>query len=71
MLQLLFLIKDLCLGDMWLGVAPSMDATKNVCFKEIGLRGQNMMTIVGLIVYIIGASMCHVHEHEICHFDSE
>lgn len=38
---------------MWLGVAPRMP-TKKTQLKEVGLRTQNLIIIVGTIVNIIG-----------------
>ena len=37
----------------WLGVAPRTD-TKKTCLKEIGLHAQNMISILGSIVSMIG-----------------
>ena len=41
---------------MWLGVAPRMDAKKDLCLKEIGLCAQNMITILSSIVNMIGGT---------------
>jgi hypothetical protein len=43
----------LYLSDMHFGVAPKM-ASKNTCSKEIGHYTQNMITILGSIVNMIG-----------------
>ena len=41
------------------GVAPRMDTIKNMCLKEIGLRAQNTMTILGLTIDTIkGSETC-------------
>ena len=48
------LIKYLYLKNVWFGVTPRMDETKyNVCLQEIGLRVQNVITILGSIVSMI------------------
>jgi hypothetical protein len=38
---------------VWLDVAPRTD-TKKTCLKEIGLYGQNMITILDSIVNVVG-----------------
>ena len=40
---------------MWLGVDPNNGHQNNIiCFEEIRLRAQNLLTILGSIVNIIG-----------------
>ena len=39
---------------MWLGVAPRMDKKSDMFLKEIGLRNQIMITILGSRVNITG-----------------
>ena len=45
---------------MWFGVAPRMDTKrkrkKGMCLKEIGLRAQNLITILSSIVNMIGGT---------------
>ena len=39
---------------MWFGVAPRTDIEKKCALKKIKLRAQNVITILGSIVNIIG-----------------
>ena len=58
---------------MWLGVAPRTYTNRQV-YKEIGLRAQNMITILRSIVNIIGGGggvACPFNEHKKLHFDNE
>ena len=40
---------------MWLGVDPRAD-TKKMCLKDTGLRAQNILTILGSIVNMVGGT---------------
>ena len=51
---LIRLLGHLCFEWYVLGAAPRTDTTK--CSKEIGLYAQNMITILGSIVNIIGST---------------
>ena len=43
---------------MWLGVDPNNGHQNNIiCFEEIRLRAQNLLTILGSIVNIIGGAL--------------
>jgi hypothetical protein len=41
---------------MWLDVAPRLDAKKDMYLRDIGLRTQNMITVIGSIINIIGVT---------------
>ena len=45
---------------MKLGVAPRMDTKIIFCLKMIGLHAQNMISILGLIVNIIGRTYMNI-----------
>ena len=51
-----FLLGHLCLSGLWLGVPPSTDSKKTWVNKEIALHAQNIITIVGSRVNIIGGT---------------
>jgi hypothetical protein len=53
LIWLLILIGHPYLSGVWLDVAPRTD-TKKTCLKEIGLYGQNMITILDSIVNVVG-----------------
>ena len=46
--------KPLFKFDMWFGVAPRTDTEVDMCLKQIGLLAENMITILGSIVNIMG-----------------
>ena len=59
---------------MWFGVTPIYGCQGVVCVKEIGLCAQNMTTMLGLVVYIIGGGRGlynTINEHNSPHFDNE
>jgi len=55
---------------MWLGM-DLRTGTKNTSLKENGLHAQNMLTILGSIVNMIGVTYMTLNEHENLHFDDE
>jgi hypothetical protein len=59
LLRLVILIKHLQLSGMWLSVAPRTD-TKKIYLKVTRLHAQNMITILGSIVNIIGWTYDHL-----------
>ena len=51
-----FLLKKIIFdSDLWFGVAPRTD-TKNTCLQEIGLHAHDMITFLGLVVNMFGAT---------------
>lgn len=42
-----------------------------ICSNEIGMYAQNMITILGSIVNIIGETYVTINEHENVQFDNE
>ena len=59
-IQLLFLIKQLYLSDVWQLVRCDFKHWKDVCLEEIGLCAQNMITILDPIVNLYGGDL---YEH--------
>ena len=60
------------MNGVWLGRGSKNKHQKDMWFKEIGLRAQNMLTILSEIVNIIlgGGHVCPLYEHENLHFDN-
>ena len=55
MLNLVSYVNQTPIFDMWLGVAPrNVFIPKRHVFKETGLHAQNIISILGSIVNIIG-----------------
>ena len=44
---------------------------KDVCFKKIGVRAQNLLTGLGSIVYIIGGILCPSYGSLLVDFDNQ
>ena len=56
------LISDVLYSSgMWLDLAPRTDTKKTCVKKEIGLRAQNMITILSSIVNLIGGTSLTMH----------
>ena len=55
---------------MWVGVDLRMDTTKHM-LKRIDLHAQNMLTILGSIINMMGGLVRPLNERIFFHFDSE
>ena len=56
---------------MWFAVGGRTDTQKPCVHKKIGLHAQNMVTVLGSIVSIIGGAYVIINEHESHNFETE
>ena len=72
LIHLPLLIGHLYLSGMWLNLVPTIDQ-KDMSSKGIGLRAQNMLTLLGAVVnmYFGGGGIWSLNKHTNLHFDNE